>query len=271
MTEYIQGIDVSRHQGDVDFRAVAESGMRYAIVKATEGRDYVDPRFVQNWEKLVELGEDVIYRGAYHFARPDSTGGAADGKQEALDFCEVLKAVGGYGRGALPPALDFEKYSESDGSDNIPWIDAFIKTVEDQLGRAPMIYTGYKVWRYEVANSSAFTGYPLWLVKYTGRDYPTKAMAELPWDHFTLWQYSGGGNLQHHPDVPGAGTVDVNRFDGTEEDLAAFAMMQDDAPSPPADARKLAALLASAELDIAAALTKVSATRLALLKATEPT
>ena len=46
----IQGIDVSKCQGDGGWVAVAASGVRFAWIKATEGGDYLDEKFRQNWE-----------------------------------------------------------------------------------------------------------------------------------------------------------------------------------------------------------------------------
>jgi GH25 family lysozyme M1 (1,4-beta-N-acetylmuramidase) len=224
----IQGIDVSYHQGTVNFSQVAASGMRFALVKATEGVNYIDPKFFENWDKLVSLGNKTIYRGAYHYARPSSTGGSSDGEAEARDFCSALKSAGHYGVGALPPALDFEEYSESDSSDNIPWIEAFVRVVEAELGRTPMIYTGANVWRYEVGNSSAFKHLPLWQVYYSQSATQPPAM---PWDTWTFWQWSGGGDFAYYGPVPGVSTVcDVNRFNGDEAALASLAMVTPDPP-----------------------------------------
>lgn len=227
----IQGIDVSHHQGSVDFAKVAASGMRFAIVKATEGVGYVDPRFRENWAKLVDLGHETIYRGAYHYARPSSGGGPSDGENEARDFCAALKAAGDYGVGALPPALDFEEYSESDSKDNVPWIQSFVRVVQQELGRAPMIYTGANVWRYEVGNSTAFVDLPLWQVYYSqsATQPPT-----MPWPAWTFWQWSGGGSYAYYGPVPGVpSTCDVNRFNGDEAALASLALVKDMAPSFP--------------------------------------
>src|SRR5205823_659757 len=58
------GIDVSEHQGRVDWRAVAADGFEYAYVKATEGADHVDDDFSRNWTGAATAG---ITRGAYHF------------------------------------------------------------------------------------------------------------------------------------------------------------------------------------------------------------
>lgn len=45
----------------------------------------------------------------------------------------------------------------------------------------------------------------------------------LPWPRWSLWQYSGGNNFQHHPPVPGVGVVDIERWHGTLDDLKVFA------------------------------------------------
>lgn len=232
MTDYIQGIDVSKHQGRVDHPTVAASGMMFCICKATEGRDYEDPRFEENMLAIREVLRSgaSYFPGAYHFARPDSGGGAEDGRAEAEDFCDVLERVcGDITRDFMPPALDFEKYSESDATDNIPWIEAFVDVVIERTGRVPMIYTGANIWRYEVGNTDLFSTLPLWQVFYSGT---AKQPPKMPWDQWHLWQYSGGGSFQHHPKVPGAGVVDVNRWYGTKAELLEFAAASLEAPSP---------------------------------------
>ena len=234
MTEYIQGIDISHHQGDVNHQEVADSGMAFCIVKATEGRDWEDPSFEENIQKIDAVEGQVYYPGAYHFARPDSVGGADDGRAEADDFCDVVERVcGDITKDFMPPVLDFEKYSESDDDENIPWIEGFCATVKERLKRQVMIYTGYKVWKYEVGNTPVFVNHPLWLVYYTAGSAEVP-MASLPWNEWALWQYSGGGGYAHHPPVPGIpgnGIVDVNRFAGSLEALGLFA--QASGPTPP--------------------------------------
>jgi lysozyme len=221
--EYIEGIDVSNHQGLIDHQAVANSGMRFCVVKATEGRDYIDKRFAENIAAIREVmsGGSTYFPGAYHFARPDTMGGAEDGKAEGEDFCDAVEtACGSIQKDFMPPALDFEKYSESDVQQNIPWIAAWISTVEARLGRTPMIYTGANIWRYEVGNTSQFVAYPLWQTYFSGDAIEPPAM---PWPRWSLWQYSGGNNFQHHPPVPGVGVVDIERWHGTLDDLKVFA------------------------------------------------
>lgn len=280
MSYTISGIDASKHQGVINFKTVAESGQRFAIVKATEGEGYVDKRFLENWEKLVEL-DGQIYRGAYAFGRPDSVGGMADGIAEAEDFCDILKAAGHYMSGAMPPCLDYEKYSGKGVKKNLAYLEGFIKTVQDRLGRSPMIYTGETIWNYQTDNSDLFKDVPLWLVAYrsyglSGTEAPG-ILARMPWDELAMWQWSGGGEYAFGAPVPGCGqdgetpaTVDLNWFDGTEEDLAKFCLinpnvLRQDRPLP--DAGCLIKLLAHAEEELENGTNKVRQVRRALEKA----
>ena len=122
-------IDISHHQGAVDFDAVAADGISGVIVKATEGRDYTDPRWGENWAALAETG---LVAGAYHFARPNTDGGGAeDGEAEALHFCRtVLARCPGE---SFIAALDFEKSGtdpDHSAQMNIDFIAAFERVAE---------------------------------------------------------------------------------------------------------------------------------------------
>src|SRR5690349_93936 len=90
------GIDVSNHQGTVDWEDVASDGVSSAYLKATEGDDFVDKRFAENWSGAASAG---IARGAYHFFTLCSSGAA-----QAANFLRVLPTDGQ----ALPPAVDLE-------------------------------------------------------------------------------------------------------------------------------------------------------------------
>ena len=92
----IHGIDVSKFQGDIDWNAVANSGVKFAWIKATEGGDYADARFQANWEGAKAAG---IPRGAYHFVywcRPPL--------EEISNFEQNAPVEDD----ALPPVLDVE-------------------------------------------------------------------------------------------------------------------------------------------------------------------
>ena len=60
----VVGVDVSHHQDDIDWPKVSQSNVRFAYIKATEGGDYVDPKFTDNWKQARAAGLAV---GVYHF------------------------------------------------------------------------------------------------------------------------------------------------------------------------------------------------------------
>src|ERR1044071_3304348 len=60
----VRGIDVSHHQGNIDWKSVKTSGITFAYLKATEGSDFADADFPANWHGSAKPG---LVRGAYHF------------------------------------------------------------------------------------------------------------------------------------------------------------------------------------------------------------
>lgn len=252
MSTSILGVDIASHQGDVNLQQTAEGGFRFCVCKATEGKDFEDPRFRENWKKLLDLDPATVagttmYRGAYHFARPDlrPDQGRAAGELEGRWFAQVLKEVGSYGAGCLPPMLDWEKYGGGSSTNNREWITGFLDVVVNELGRVCGLYTGPNVWYYTTDDWDGLIEYALWEVNYTSRGSDPEAdprpmprkPGRQPWP-WTIWQWSGGGDYAYYRaefgDVPGMpkGNSDVNNFNGTEEDLAALALMSG-APEPP--------------------------------------
>jgi GH25 family lysozyme M1 (1,4-beta-N-acetylmuramidase) len=195
----IPGIDVSRHQGAIDWQAVARSGVRCAWVKATEGRDYVDPRFAANLSGARAAGLAV---GAYHFARPSSAP-----EQQAEHF---LRTVGEVRPGDLPPALDLEV---GGFADPVGWAVAFLEAVERRVGRA-VLYTYHSYWQVTLRRDQRLARWPLWIARY-GAD-PGIGL---------VWQYTSNGS------VPGiAGRVDRNWFRGDEQAFRRFCAVEDRRP-----------------------------------------
>ena len=64
--DIVVGIDVSHYQGVIDWDRVKNTQIRFAMIKATEGQNFIDSRFRDNWKALAVKG---IIRGAYHFYR----------------------------------------------------------------------------------------------------------------------------------------------------------------------------------------------------------
>ena len=209
--KYIEGIDVSRHQKGLNWGAVVEAGHRFAIVKATEGVDYLDPLFYEHVERAREAGLVV---GAYHFARPSSRKGpvsvetaSEDARAEAECFVHAIRCADV----ELQPWLDFEEYSDNGPRENAVWIRTFVSVIEDSLDVSPGIYTGRNIWRYELGNTGEFDHLPLWLAAYSKRKRVPDARGRVP----DLWQWSGGGSFAYGPKIDGR-VVDLNRYTGSD-------------------------------------------------------
>ena len=94
----VRGVDVSSYQGEIDWTTVAaEPNLKFAFLKATEGRSWEDPYFDENWKLTKRAG---LRRGAYHFYRPNR-----DAAEQATFFATVVRLE----PGDLPPVLDVEK------------------------------------------------------------------------------------------------------------------------------------------------------------------
>lgn len=250
----LQGIDVSHHQGPhINFEEVADAGYAFAIIKATEGRDYEDPNFSTNWDKLVDLGAERLIRGAYHFARPylRPYWGRSAGELEGRWFASVMNRKPAFA-GCLPLWLDWEKYTGTPGDDseqvsrNAQWIEGFIHVVRQETGQDVGIYTGRNVWEGTLRNlGDAFIDQPLWQVQYSAQGAVADAQPSrmpkreslIPWP-WVFWQWSGGGSFAHGPQVPGipragaSAVVDINRFDGSLDDLRSLAGLDVLQPEP---------------------------------------
>ena len=191
------GIDVSRHQGTIDWGRVASAGISFAWIKATEGGDYRDPAFLRNWVASRDAG---IKRGAYHFVywcRP--------AKDQAAWFIANVPND----PAALPPVLDVEW---NPGSRSCPGkvardtaraeIDIMLAAMRQAYGRTPILYAPAdffadvfdavpdktELWARDLATAPTYGGKPD-----PGRP---------PW---RIWQYSETGQV---PGIDGAVDLD---------------------------------------------------------------
>jgi GH25 family lysozyme M1 (1,4-beta-N-acetylmuramidase) len=204
--DVLEGVDASNWQAEVDWTAVAASGRRFAIVKASEDGDYRDPYFAGNWRGIKDAG---MVRGAYHFARPSQV----DPITSVALFAEQIAAAGGLDEGDLI-ALDLEDADVPAGEQLAGWALDWLAEAEEVLNVRPLLYSG--VWFMEphgLMTSAILATYPLWLAAY--QDEPPPAPPE--WETVTIWQYSA------HGVVPGVqGDCDLNQFLGDEAALAAI-------------------------------------------------
>ncbi len=216
---YGDGIDISHWQGSVNWTKVRSDDITFAFLKATEGTTYADPTLATNWAGAEKVG---IYRAAYHFARPSAAAGSA--ARQARFFVSTAGTFDG--RGDLPPVLDLEATGGLGPRALRSWVSTWLTTVEELTGRTPILYFSPYFWIDNLGNSTAFTRYPLWIAHYT-----TKApMVPGGWPRWTFWQRTSTGRVDGI-----AGNVDMNRFNGTNADLAALANSTggSNEPAPP--------------------------------------
>lgn len=200
----VQGLDVSHHQGVIDWRAVARDGrFRFVWIKATEGGDFVDPRFAANWRGARRAGFVV---GAYHFftlCRP--------GIEQAANLLAALPEVRDP---TLPVAVDLELggncAARPEPSDVRRELDAFLESVEVHTGRPSVLYTTYEFHEAYLAGAWPRSR-PLWLRSVFTRP---GSLDDVTW---TFWQYLPRGRVDGID-----GVVDQNAFAG---DSAAFARL----------------------------------------------
>jgi lysozyme len=205
----VDGIDVSFYQGVIDWNRVAQSSVKFAIVRIGDGLGE-DDQFENNWRGARDAG---LIRGAYQFFR------AARDPDAMADI--VIRKVGRLGPGDLPVVLDLEGASIQDQPPATVIANArrWLAAVEAGTGKRPIIYTGYYVWRDEIGDPD-FSQHPLWIAAYVNRCPDISDH----WDRWTFWQTSDSGR------IPGIdGNVDTDLFNG---DLAALQRLADGGGTP---------------------------------------
>ncbi|MDI3404559.1 lysozyme [Streptomyces cavernicola] len=203
-----EGVDVSSHQGNVNWASLWSSGVKWAYVKATEGTYYKNTYFTQQYNGSYNVG---MIRGSYHFATPDTSSGAAQ-----ADY--FVNNGGGWSKDGktLPGALDIEWnpygnqcFGKSQAG-MVSWIWDFVNRYKYRTGRYPVIYTATSWWKTCTGNYSGFaTNHPLWVARYN------TTPGELPagWSFYTMWQYTSSGPI----------VGDHNKFNGAYDRLQALA------------------------------------------------
>ncbi|MFJ5676817.1 lysozyme [Streptomyces sp. NPDC093097] len=204
----VEGVDVSGHQGNVNWSGLWSGGVKFAYVKATESTSYTNPYFAQQYNGSYDTG---MIRGAYHFATPDTSSGAAQANY-------FVAHGGGWSKDGktLPGALDMEYNPYGDtcygmtATGLVNWMKDWFATYKARTGRDAVIYTSTSWWKQCTGNSAAFGATnPLWVPRYGS------SVGELPagWGFHTIWQYTSTG--------PTVG--DRDSFNGAYDRLQALA------------------------------------------------
>ena len=199
----ILGIDISHHNGLVDWAAIKAAGVQFAYLKCTEGLGYFDPMFTKN---VVEAKRVGILVGAYHFFHPNVEAGA-----QARFFLSKLNGL----YLDLIPCCDWEVHDGLGEAAQVGQVKAFVDVLETAIGKKPMIYTG-KWFMDEVQARGPgplldwLAQYPLWLSDYS----PQSVAVPRPWTTYKVLQYTETGVLQGV-----IGKFDLNEYVGDIADL----------------------------------------------------
>ncbi|PTX55016.1 lysozyme [Melghirimyces profundicolus] len=190
----VKGLDVSHHQGKIDWQQVKEADRIYFVyLKATEGHDFVDHRFISNWKEAKAAGFDV---GAYHFFSMRSSG-----ERQAQNFIRTVPKEAD----SLPPVIDVEVHLNHDPVKVRRELRRLASELKAHYDKRPMLYVTYDT--YERYIKGHFQESDLWI-----RDiYTPPTLSKGQW---ILWQYHNRDRMK------GVNTsVDMNAFNG---DMVAY-------------------------------------------------
>ena len=176
----LKGIDVSEHQGVIDWTKVAKDGVQFAVIRAGYGRELSqkDKQFERNYAGAKAAGIQV---GAYWYSYANSV---ERGEQEARTCLKVLE-----GKSFELPIFFDQEYEKSIlALSNKTRTDIVLKFLETVKG------AGRKVGLYSSTNfiqtklqANRLTAYPLWLAEYGAKlHYTGKVWA---------WQYTDKGRV----------------------------------------------------------------------------
>ncbi len=209
----VRGIDVSHHQAAIRWDAVAADGVSFAYVKASEGGDYRDPRFAENWAAASAAG---LKLGAYHYFTF-----CRDAQSQAENFLATLSTAA-LPAPALPPALDLEFRGNCSRRPTPEELHAdlldFVGRVERATGQVPIYYATPDFLRAYGDSLPEDAG--VWVRSTFWRP----GGLDRPW---VFWQYSGRARV-----LGVSGPVDADVFNGSRADWAAYLTRSVPAGSP---------------------------------------
>ena len=179
-----QGIDVSKYQHEINWGAVAQSGISYAFIKVGSTNSGIDPYFAANVQGAQAAG---IRTGVYIYSYATSVEAAAMEAQLVLQWIEPYNIN-------FPVAFDIEDNVQKglDANTCTAMANTFCSIIAS-AGYTPLVYTYTNFYKWHFTSALA---YDKWIAQYA--DHNDTA-------GWTIWQYSSSGA------VPGInGRVDMN-------------------------------------------------------------
>jgi lysozyme len=192
--EVFYGVDLSSHNGTVDFSLLARSGCKYAWIKLTEGTTHTNPGFEEKYKGCRDNG---IIVGGYHFGRPDTyPNDSSDVANEMDNFLSALNKVG-LDCGDLVPMLNLEAGVKTGDQYNVDWALQWSELLSCKERVRPIIYTAkwyYDAYLRDASEESLdeLANYPLWVASYNDGASPSRMVKS--WKTWDVWQFTGSGS-----------------------------------------------------------------------------
>ncbi len=173
----IKGIDVSEWQGFIDWQKVKASGVQFAMIRTSYGKQSLDKKYKDNISMAQAAGIDV---GAYHYCYATSV---EDAKAEARHFINTIRPY----KLTYPAVLDLEDHSQANLDKKLltDIAVAFMDIVKN-AGYYPMLYAS-KYWLESKLDYNRLKDYDIWLAQWALK--PT-------WNgDIGIWQYTDSGRI----------------------------------------------------------------------------
>ena len=172
------GIDVSKHQGTIDWKKVRNDKIQFVMIRAAAGRDYVDPKLEENVRGCEKYGIDY---GFYHYSYAQSV-------DECLKEAEFFLSIIGKYSPTYPIAFDLEdKTQEQLGKEILTSMAyAFLDKMESRKYYT-LLYTN-RYWLQNLLYGQRLSRFDKWIADWTGNkpDYTI----------YGMWQYSVIGSIE---------------------------------------------------------------------------
>jgi lysozyme len=197
----IQGIDISHHQSKINWDDLESEDLDFIFIKATEGGDFVDVNFKENWYKAIGHGYKV---GAYHFYSF-----CKSGKIQGLNFINTVP----YDSCALPPVIDLEFGANCKAKpvkkEFLLDLREMVSILEDYYHKSPIFYVSLDFYDEFIAGEKFAN--KIWARNIL---HKPRLSDGKPW---TFWQFDNKGRI-NGIEKP----VDMNVFFGNREEFDKF-------------------------------------------------
>ncbi|TGK08996.1 lysozyme [Leptospira fletcheri] len=197
----IRGIDVSNHQGKIDWALVSKKDISFVYIKSTEGGDFKDKSFLENWSESKKHGFKV---GAYHFFTLCRTG-----SEQAENFIQTVPKL----VDSLPPVVDLEfvgNCKDRPPIENVQnEISIFLSIIDTYYNTKTILYlTNEFIEKYLEGN---FFNHPIWIRNIFMHP---NTFSSIDW---VIWQYKSTARINGID-----GPVDLNVLNGNLDTLTKF-------------------------------------------------